>query len=612
MGRPIWPKQFSPSKAKVFGERPGRAIWQGRAQVIESSSPFSNSYTSRVFVNKYGQKRYENSDRLSFPVDSNIMTPTLVRYPAKDFNDFGFFNGFPFLLNETCEHLNFGNNFVIDDKGAVTDLGKGFSDRSLTGIPVDDYSAVSVLGGGYDLNKNKGYFSPNLKGVHRRAAAVNHYWNLAAIETDFIIQTRRIPDGYVTGYSKNVDYDSDEGIQYVTEDYEVVESYTDKAYLPQLRQYIDPSGSFDQTDGVNNCTIDPETRLFQGSGENYSSMFFLGQDTGHYADFFIPFSIQPNNTGAYTICFDEDVATHLESQPEWGPAKAFNCNVSLDFNTKDRDHEGFAGSNVEYHCFPHRAYIVPAKDWEFTVLGSKVKGVYYTYAQSELLRYPGDQSITLNYRPWYQDIHFTYSNYAPDRLGGGPIEYNLLPTTHIPFDSAAGGPEDKTYCYKFSCNSRFSFLTPTISQDAGLSEFRQTYNGAGKYSIFGTDLEFYCGGPRPELVLEDSLISRFYDSKYDNLVYRQENKSVYHSSEIAKLYYNLRNTETADNKNLRKLKNQSNTLITKEVVSRTIKRKTRDYTFFSDSLANSATTKRIPLQASFLDFPDADSVVYAD
>ena len=462
-------------------------------------------------------------------------------------------------------------------------MGKGLANRSLTGIPVENHDSLSVLGGGYNLTENKGYFSPNDNDTSVRAVAANNFWNLAVVETDFVVQTRSIPtDFYTTGYAKHGENGDSSSLQLVSEDYEVVESYSDNSYLPHLRQYVEITGSLDETDGVNNCVIDPETRLFQGSGQDYSSMFFHGQNTGKSADFFLPLSIQPSNTGAFTITFDQGVAEYLEAQPEFGEKKAFNCNMMLDFNIKDRDHEGFVGSNVEYHCFPYKAYIVPAKDWDFTVLASKVKGVYYTYAQSENLRFPGDQSSLIDYRPWYKDIAFMYSKYAPARFGGEELMYNDLRCNHIPFEYAAGDANDVSYGYAFSCDSRFSYLTPKINTEAN-QQYRPVYNNPGNYKLIGSDtpdLEYRVGGSRFQSVLSNSIIEKFYNEKYKFTQVRQEGTSSLTSKEIANLYSEAMGTDYLDGLNARKVKSAAKALIDTPVLSRVIGRKVQDYSAF--------------------------------
>lgn len=601
MGRPIWPKNYSKTDSNNFGQRAGRKIWQGRGQIIESSSPFTNSFSSKVSVNKYGQKDYENIDSLSFPIDSSIVQDLEVRYPAKDYNDFGYFNGFPFLLSESNEYIKIPENFVTEN-GTTINLTNGLSSRGLTGIPVSNHESLSVLGGGYSLIENKGYFNPLDNDTSKRAVSCNNFWNLAAVETEFVIQTRSIPSQYETGYAKNAEFESTNGLQHISEDYEVVDSYSDKPYLPHLRQYIEVTGSLDEVDGVNACTIDPESRLFQGSGQNYSSMFFHGQNTGKSVDFFLPLNIQPSNTGAFTITFDEGVANHLESQSNFGPKKEFNCNMMLDYNIKDRDHEGFVGSNIEYHCFPYKAYIVPAKDWDFTVLASKVKGVYYTYAQNKDLRFPGDQSSLIDYRPWYKDITFTYSKYGPARLGDNELNYNDAGYTHIPFEYVAGGSNDTTYGYSFSCDSRFSYLTPTIDTSID-AQYRPEFTSAGNYSLIGSgkpDLEFYCGGNRARSVLSNAMIEKFYNERYKVTQVRQEGTSILTSKQIAGLYRTSRTYDYLDNDNSRKLKSKAKALIDTPIATRFIGRKVRDYTQYQGG----AFSKVDKLPSEVTEFPN--------
>ncbi len=600
--------------SKNFGKRAGASIIQPTPVIHVSTPGLTNSFSQEVYVNKFGQKKFSNTEMGSLPVPQSPIRQVEVRYPAKDYNDHGFFNGFPFLLQEDNEHLGLSNNFSISN-GIKTELGSGIASRANKNLPVENHTSINTLGGGFDLYNNDGYFNPNREDLDRRAVTCNNFWNLAAIEVDFVVQTRSMPAGYQTGYAENPDFSSTEGLQYVSEDYEVVNSYNYESFVPHLRQYICPTGESQVT------SIDPETHLFMGSGELYSSMFFHGQDTGIHTDFFLPLNIQPENTGAFTITFDEKVANELESRSNFGEKKAFNCNMMFDFNTKDRDHEGFVGSNTEYHTFPFLAYIVPADGWDFTVLSSKIKGVYYTYPQIESQRYAGDQASLLNYRGANHDISsFVYSKNEPKRKGGHKINYNNAEYTHVPFDPAVGkydGSSDIYYGYGFEASSIATYLTPKLSTIGSDSEFRQKYTNAGKYPIVGiskSNLEFYCGAQRSSLVLSNSIIQKHYGASF-KYIEQSESTSTYPKmlpgSKIARLQDSLRFAGVKKDINPRKIRNKANRTIDKIIPSRVIGRKLNDYTTKKSNFSNiqnvGARTS-IPLDPGFTNFPNTQMV----
>lgn len=575
---------------------------------IEQSIPnATNSYHTEVYVNKYGQKRFSNSEKGSLPIPNrqNFIKPTEVRYPAVDFNDHGFFNGFPFYLQEKNEYLNLPNNFIVSN-GIKTHLGSGIANKANIDIPVQNYTNLNTLGGGFDLNGNQGYFSPSDRKDDNRAVSCNNFWNLAAIETNFVIQTRSMPATYTTGYAKNPDFNSTEGLQIVTEDFEVVNSYDEDPFLPHLRQYPDPTGETQLQ------VVDPEDNLINGSGEMYSSAFVHGHNTGSYADLFIPLTIQPENTGAFTITFDKSVAEHLESLPSFGTKKEFNCNMMFDFNIKDRDHEGFIGSNVEYHIFPYLAYIVPADGWDFTVVGSKVKGVYYTYEQKEGKRYAGDQTSPLNYRSSNEDISFSYSKHAPARKGGHTLNYNDAEYTHVPFEPSVSfydGNVDKVFGYFFVADSNKAYLSSKLSTEGNDRDNRQTFSSSiTSYPMVDSSkngLSFFCGSARPELVLPQSVINKYYNKNYTFLEQNIQGKKTATGRTISNLIHLTRAFGTsptlAHNKNPRKIKNVANRPADFVISSRVIGRKNSDYT---QAVANKGGSKTTVLPSSLEGFPN--------
>jgi len=576
--------------------------------IIHQSVPnATNSYVTEVYVNKFGQKRFSNSEKQSLPIPNreNFIKPTEVRYPSVDFNDHGYFNGFPFYLQENNEYLDLPNNYVISN-GIKTHLGSGIANKANEDILVENYTAINTLGGGFDLNGNQGYFSPSERKDDNRAVTCHNFWNLAAIETSFVIQTRSIPATYTTGYANNPDFSSSDGLQIVTEDFEVVNSYNEDSFLPHLRQYPDPTGETQLQ------VIDPNDNLVNGSGEMYSSAFVHGHNTGSYADLFLPLTIQPENTGAFTITFDKSVAEHLEGLPTFGSKKEFNCNMMFDFNIKDRDHEGFIGSNPEYHIFPSLAYIVPANGWDFTVVGSKVKGIYYTYEQKEAKRFPGDQTSTLNYRSSNEEISFSYSKHAPSRKGGHTLNYNDAGYTHVPFEPSLSfydGAVDKVFGHLFLADSNRSYLSTKLSTEGNNRDNRQTFiSSINSYPMVDSTkpgLSFFCGSARPELVLSQSIINKYYNNNYSIVEQNLPGRKTSTGKSIANLINFARplgtNPILADNKNPRKLRNLANRPSDFSISSRVIGRKNNDYT---QAQSAKGTVRSSNLPPSFNRFPN--------
>ena len=217
-----------------FGSRQVGKIGNTTPKVFFSNPAGENSFASETYTNKYGQNTLpESLRRHGYPVIKNELAPKPfyekqeVRYPAKDFHDLGFFNGFPFLLSKEMDHLH----CPMDEVQIGSDfsfLPSGISQRNATNVVVDVSDNNSkVLGGGFDLAPAINTFTPE---THPRVVASNHYWNLACIETDWAIHTTNAPATYETGYCYNPDGTSSSGIQLVTQDFEVVESYNEESF----------------------------------------------------------------------------------------------------------------------------------------------------------------------------------------------------------------------------------------------------------------------------------------------------------------------------------------------------------------------------------------------
>lgn len=511
MGTPIY-KPNSNYGIRQIGTNSSQAT----AYVSVPPDP-SRSFTSVTYQNSYGQDYIDPSlRRHGYPTftkttsNEPFFEERVVRYPAIAFKDAGFFNGFPFQLQEKHDYLNVPKD-EIGIGSTFSFLPSGIVNRSQTGIYVDESKGTTRILGNLDsLEDTKSTFKPLVDKAHERSVAANQYWNLAAIETDWVIKTKNAPSTYDTGYCKNPDGSSSEGMQLVTEDYEVVESYNEETYPPHLRQYHDPSGDI-QFQSIN------EDGLIVGSGQDFSSCFFLGHDTGYYANAFFPLTIQPDNTGAFVITLDEGVANFFEDQAAFGTKSPFNCNMMFDFNIKNKDDEGFQRNAIEYHSFPTKAYIIPAAGWEFEVVCSKVKGIYYQYPLNPQKRYPGDQTSYINYRPIsdsQENFTLIHPSHTNENHGNFEIDYNGLPLTHMPFENAPDkGTLNTQYGYYYELNPGLTYLDPVLGSNGSDSIHRQSWNQYTSPSFFPCDgtsdqvgKQFYVAAPRDSIVVDNNVL----------------------------------------------------------------------------------------------------------
>tara|TARA_B100000085_G_scaffold273922_1_gene289963 strand:+ start:14517 stop:16388 length:1872 start_codon:yes stop_codon:yes gene_type:complete len=478
MGKPI---------QRNWGSRVVGKIGQTQPKVLFSNPAGENSFASETYTNKYGQNTVpEELRRHGYPVIGNeklsqpYFEKQVVRYPAKNLYDLGFFNGFPFLLDKKVDYLH----CPVDEVQIGSDftfLPSGISQRNAKQVFVDvSDNSTSELGGTYDLSANQNTFEPDCL---PRSVAANNFWNLACIETDWAIHTTSAPAEYQTGYCYNPDGQSTSGIQLVTQDFEVVDSVYEQSFPPNLRQYAEITGS-KQTQSIN------DDGLIVGSGQNFSSCFFLGDNTGNYANAFFPLTIQPDNTGAFVITLDEGVANFFDAHSQYGSKKAFNCNMMFDFNIQNRDEEGFERNAIEYHSFPTKAYIVPAAGWDFEVICSKVKGIYYQYDFNPAARFVGDQASFRNYRPLPNgDLKIIHQRTTTSSRGYENIIYNGLGYTHMPFEPApswATNVADFNYGHYFKFEKGKIYLDPKEGEDGDDSIYRQSFTVSGSYSTQGS------------------------------------------------------------------------------------------------------------------------------
>jgi hypothetical protein len=559
-----------------FGARPVGRNSADPSVFLSSPSDSSRSFASEIYTNKFGQKGpAESLRRYGHPVyqkagDRAYFEKQAVRYPAKAFRDIGFFNGFPFLLPENVDYLSSPAD-EMSVGGELSVLPSGISERYATGIYVDttENSTTKILGGSFNLTSSNNTFKPT--SVSRPVAA-NQFWNLACIETDWVIQTRTTPAGYSTGYCYNPDgVASTEGLQLVTQDFEVVESYSFKSFPPHLRQYIDATGDSAETQSID------ENHIIQGSGASFSSCFFLGQDTGSYANAFFPLTIQPENTGAFVITLDQGVSDYFDSNSDFGSSKAFNCNMMFDFNIRSKDEEGFERNAIEYHSFPTKAYIIPAAGWEFDVICSKVKGIYYQYPFNPAKRFVGDQASFLNYKPLVTgDLKIIHSKNAPmtEGVGGEAVEWNGLPLTHMPFEPTpqiAGVFSDIPYGHYFELEANKTYLTPKLSEHGIDGMNRQSYSDPGPYTTAGTDpdsmLDFYVGGPRVQTTIDADVLGNHVSLKKElDVAADSSNQIVSAKRFTATPYFGVASQARSAKSNPRKLRNSMSRKILNEEI----------------------------------------------
>jgi len=209
----------------------------------------------------------------------------------------------------------------------------------------------------------------------RKECAVNHYWNLASIETHFVIQTEVAPAPYTTGFVYNSQSSTPETGQIVTCDYESVNTYNSGSYPPEYRMFPENTGETEvQTLDSNN--------LVRGSGKKHFSASHIADD------FYIPLTIQPENTGAFVLTLDSGVAKWFSEQSGYSDQiDKFQCNMLFDMGYAVADDKNAEFNNIEYYSFQSTGYLVPASGWRFSILGSKVKGIYYNYPFKEAYKY---------------------------------------------------------------------------------------------------------------------------------------------------------------------------------------------------------------------------------
>lgn len=514
-----------------YGSRISGSIKQDPYTIVSVPSVTKSKYIEQ-YVDEYGiiSNNHEGKKLkdVQYKDDStDHFAYTEVRYPAVPFSDPGMFNGFPFLLQEDNEFLNIPSNDIeIEDIGSYTARG-GMSVRSLTGIPVDtsefEDRPPSTLGGGFPLGQRRNYFQTSQFWQQREIVSKNFY-NLAAIETEFVIETKAAPNVYETGVARDpANYrtmDRYHPRQLITCDFEVVDQYHDLEHPPHHRQYRSETGIVS-----NHGNLD-ENNLLTGMASNYSSIFIHGSDTENRVEMYTPITIQPSNTGAFVITTDEGVAEYFENLSTYGPKKAFNVNYIFDYNTNQYDHEGFNRCPVEYNSFPAKAYIVPATNWDFEVSASKIKAIYYQYNLDTEARILGDQSSFRDKMFNESDttsLFFAHSSHLPLNWGGMKLTYNNLPLTHMPFESAHGrthaGRFDVVFSSFYKLNPGTTALVPTALDltPAQTKKYRQYYEGRGNYDMGGTydqrGKKFYVYRDRFVSALDTTTIQRYYPKK---------------------------------------------------------------------------------------------------
>ena len=495
------------------------------------------SFPAAVFENMFGQLSIDPElKKRGFPRaktaedGSSFYGAQKVRYPAKPFSDYGLFNGFPFLIEEpSLSNISYEPLEVHTEPEGFAPVqhftSSGIASRSTNHQYVAN-ADDSVLGGGWSLEENNNYYNPNSEDAPLGVASHN-YWNLACIETSFAIRTISMPDGYVTGYCVNPDADSEESIQLVTEDFEVVDSYSQKSFPPHLRQFQDrPKYDEDFETNFESQILD-ENNLIMGSGRDYSSISFWGNNTG-FADFVVPITIQPENTGAFVITTDLNVANYFENLDSYGSKKAFACNMVFDYSLNTHDEEGFERQNIEYHITPQKAYIVPAEGWDFEVICSKVKGIYYQYPFDSEARFDGDQSSFLNHQPSITPCTFGLRACSPQQSdshdAGLPYHFGFdsVKLTHCPLEPAPTqinqNGNETFYGSIFEKKEKISFLINSFSTQGEDNVHRQSFSETGLFETSGTPgqyRKFAIVAPRPELeVDEDVLIDHLTNESY--------------------------------------------------------------------------------------------------
>jgi hypothetical protein len=255
----------------------------------------------------------------------NSIMGELDTYIAEKFSCVGQFNGFPFLLKEKPSYIT----------------GEGIG----------------------------------MTGTRALQSTVNHYWNLQSIEAEFVIKTITVPAGYESGFAyatgagqvgENLSTGHVVGVEY-----EIVDSFFESGFEPSDRQYFETTGESE------NLTVD-NYGLINGSGSGYASCFVSKEP-----NFYVPITIQPDNTGAFLITNESGVAEYFQGLSDYGNYEKFEMNMMFDYGNQTSDEVGGEFNNIEYYSFPQTGYIIPKQGWSFEIEASKVKGFYYEYEYIE-------------------------------------------------------------------------------------------------------------------------------------------------------------------------------------------------------------------------------------
>lgn len=600
-------------------EREPSLAYGSRISGVIKSEPFTalsvpgvtNSKIVQKYVNEYGQTSnlYDGKklDAIQVKSSTEYFKYGAVRYPAVPFGDVGMFNGFPFLLQRDSDYVKIPmNNIEIEGVGSFNQRG-GMSVRTLTGIPIDtsewEGNPPVKLGGGYPIKQRKGYYQTAPFWQQREVVSKNYY-NLAAIETEFVIETKAAPAGFETGVLRDpanlYTMDRTHPKQLVTCDFEVVDPFYDLEHPPHHRPYVAPTGVIEHHGELD------ENNLLTGLAKNYSSIHIHGSDIDNFVEMYVPLTIQPSNTGAFVITTDEGVAEYFENLSTYGPKKAFNLNCIYDYNTTQFDHEGFDRCPVEYNSFPAKAYIVPASNWDFEVLASKVKAIYYQYDLNPEARILGDQSSSRDKHFSTSDtspLFFAHSSHLPLEWGGMKLTYNGLPLTHMPFETAHGRTHAARFdvvfgsFYKLPKNSTAIVPTALELTSAQTRKYRQFYEGRGNYDMGGTfdkrGHKFYVYRDRHKSVLDSSTISRYYPADKRLDIMDNVNDSIVPLTDFVNafnpLYENqkliLKNLNPSE-VNVRKVKNHDEEKVdiySSFSTDRLLRIKTKNFTQIKDS-----------------------------
>jgi len=556
MGTPIRKASFSSEKVRVAGlYAPAQTkIAASPTVFVSTASDEERGVSCAVFVNQYGQKKNYKPDRrggcIAYPTQNasneDYFESKQVRYPGEHFKTPGLHNGFPFPLDKNnpylecyrgynssiaSEHWNYVSQYKDGqlNQKVYTNLGPSIGEGHVSGIYVDSSSySVSVLNGGYNLSANKGYYR---RGNMAKKTVANNFWNLAAIEVDFLIKTMSAPSEYETGYCYDPESSSSEGVQRVSMDYEIVNTYDEEAYLPSLRQYIEKTGQ-----NISQESYD-EFNVINTSGSGYSSAFIHGDPVDpHDCGMFLPLTIQPENTGAFVISFDSGVANWFSSLPQYGQVETFNCNMMFDYGTTVRDHEGFTRNGIEYNSFVNKCYLVPADGWKFKVVGSKVKGIYYQYPFNPKEREIGGSDSNIDATTTLTDdpVYFMHSIQTPSEFGAHDLRYNDLPLNYCIFEPNLGNSSRSGGDIYETIGKGKNYIRPknqALSYQT-FSDLTSIYTIPSNFNLYGEGDSFFAG-IRTEInmsqyaastYLEDTKISSPTPKKHIQRTHREQGR----------------------------------------------------------------------------------------